>query len=60
VEIRDGELVIYRGNYAYYQEKKVEEKAEAEANRLIAEKEAKRKANNAKQKQRASRKKNAA
>ena len=59
VEIRDGELVIYRGNYAYYQEKKVEEKAEAEANRLIAEKEAKRKANNAKQKQRASRKKNA-
>ena len=60
VEIRDGELVTYRGNYAYYQEKKVEEKAEAEANRLIAEKEAKRKANNAKQKQRASRKKNAA
>ena len=60
VEIRDGELVIYRGNYDYYQEKKVEEKAEAEANRLIAEKEAKRKANNAKQKQRASRKKNAA
>ncbi len=60
VEIRDGELVIYRGNYDYYQEKKVEEKAEAEATRLIAEKEAKRKANNAKQKQRASRKKNAA
>ena len=60
VEIRDGELVIYRGNYAYYQEKKVEEKAEAETNRLIAEKEVKRKANNAKQKQRASRKKNAA
>ncbi len=60
VEIRDGELVIYRGNYAYYQEKKVEEKAEAETNRLIADKEVKRKANNAKQKQRASRKKNAA
>jgi ATP-binding cassette subfamily F protein 3 len=60
VEIRDGELVTYRGNYAYYQEKKVEEKAEAEANRLIAEKEAKRNANTAKQKQRASRKKNAA
>ena len=59
VEIRDGELVIYRGNYAYYQEKKVEEKAEAEAKRLSAEKEAKRKANTAKQKQRASRKKNA-
>ena len=60
VEIRDGELVVYRGNYAYYQEKKVEEKAEAEANRLSAEKEAKRKANTDKQKQRASRKKNAA
>jgi ATP-binding cassette subfamily F protein 3 len=60
VEIRDGELVTYRGNYAYYQEKKVEEKAEAEANRLIAEKEVKRKANTAKQKQRASRKKNVA
>jgi len=60
VEIRDGELVVYRGNYAYYQEKKVEEKAEAEANRLSAEKEAKRKANTAKQKQRASRKKNVA
>ena len=60
VEIRDGELVIYRGNYAYYQEKKAEEKAETEAKRLMAEKEAKRKANNAKQKERASRKKNAA
>ena len=60
VEIRDGELVIYRGNYTYYQEKKAEEKAEAETKRLIAEKEAKRKAKNAKQKQRASRKKNAA
>ena len=60
VEIRDGELVIYRGNYAYYQDKKAEEKAETEAKRLMAEKEAKRKANNAKQKERASRKKNAA
>jgi ATP-binding cassette subfamily F protein 3 len=60
VEIRDGELVIYRGNYAYYQDKKAEEKAEVEAKQLIAEKEAKRKANNEKQKQRASRKKNAA
>ncbi len=60
VEIRDGELMIYRGNYAYYQDKKAEEKAEAETNRLIAQKEAKRKANSVKQKQRASRKKNAA
>ena len=60
VEIRDGELMIYRGNYAYYQDKKAEEKAEAETNRLIAQKDAKRKANSVKQKQRASRKKNAA
>ena len=60
VEIRDGELMIYRGNYAYYQDKKAEEKAEAETNRLIAQKEAKRKANSVKQKQRASRKKNVA
>jgi ATP-binding cassette subfamily F protein 3 len=52
--------VIYRGNYAYYQDKKAEEKAETETKRLAAEKEAKRKANNAKQKERASRKKNAA
>ena len=60
VEIRDGELVTYLGNYAYYQDKKAEERAEAETKRLIAEKEAKRKANQAKQKERASRKKNAA
>ncbi len=60
VEIRDGELINYQGNYAYYQDKKAEEKAEAEAKRLMAEKEAKRKANNLKQKQRAARKKNAA
>ncbi len=60
VEIHDGELVTYRGNYAYYQDKKAEERAEAETKRLIAEKEAKRKANNAKQKERAARKKNAA
>ena len=34
VELRDGELVLYRGDYAYYQEKKREE---AEAARLAAE-----------------------
>lgn len=60
VEIRDGELVIYRGDYEYYQEKKKEEKTQAEIKRLNAEKEAKRKANREKQKQRANRKKNAA
>jgi ATP-binding cassette subfamily F protein 3 len=34
VELRDGELVLYRGDYAYYQEKKREE---AEASRLEGE-----------------------
>ena len=39
VEIRDGELVLYRGDYAYYQAKKAEEAElarEAEAARLRA------------------------
>ena len=30
VEVRDGELVLYRGDYAYYQEKKREEAEEGE------------------------------
>lgn len=30
VEVRDGELVLYRGDYAYYQEKKREEAEENE------------------------------
>jgi ATP-binding cassette, subfamily F, member 3 len=50
VEIRDGELVLYRGDYAYYREKKAEESTEAESVRLAAEQEAKRKANREKQK----------
>jgi len=50
VELRDGELVLYRGDYAYYQEKKAEEAAEAEARRQASEAEAKRKANREKQK----------
>ncbi|QVV66614.1 ATP-binding cassette domain-containing protein [Synechococcus sp. LA31] len=50
VEIRDGELVLYRGDYAYYREKKAEEATEAESVRLAAEQEAKRKANREKQK----------
>jgi ATP-binding cassette subfamily F protein 3 len=50
VEIRDGELVIYRGDYAYYREKKAEEAAAAEAAQLEATQEAKRKANRDKQK----------
>ncbi|MFU8884817.1 MAG: ABC-F family ATP-binding cassette domain-containing protein [Cyanobacteriota bacterium] len=50
VELRDGELVLYRGDYAYYQEKKREE---AEAARAAAEAEAraaKQAANRSKQK----------
>ena len=31
VELRDGELVLYRGDYSYYVEKKAEEKQAAEA-----------------------------
>lgn len=50
VELRDGELVLYRGDYAYFLEKKAEEAAEAEAQRLAAEAEVKRKANREKQK----------
>jgi ATP-binding cassette, subfamily F, member 3 len=50
VEIRDGELVLYRGDYAYYQEKKAEEAEAAEQARLAAEQEAKRRANREKQK----------
>ncbi|MEY3750612.1 MAG: hypothetical protein RLZZ186_1031, partial [Cyanobacteriota bacterium] len=50
VEIRDGELVVYRGDYAYYREKKAEEAAAAEAKRQAAEQDAKRKANRDKQK----------
>jgi ATP-binding cassette subfamily F protein 3 len=61
VEIRDGELVIYRGDYAYYQSKKEEEKAATLAALQAAEQEAKRKANRDKQKAKAeARKKKAA
>ena len=50
VELREGELVLYRGDYAYYVDKKAEEAAEAEAARLATEQEAKRKANRERQK----------
>jgi len=53
VEIRDGDLVVYRGDYAYYREKKAEEAAAAAAARLAEEQEAKRKANRDKQKAKA-------
>jgi ATP-binding cassette subfamily F protein 3 len=60
VEIRDGELVQYRGDYAYYREKKAEEAAAAEAARKAAEQEAKRQANRDKQKARSEAKKKGA
>ncbi|MEY4431305.1 MAG: hypothetical protein RLZZ533_1241 [Cyanobacteriota bacterium] len=49
VELRDGELVLYRGDYAYYREKKAEEAAAAGAAQQAAAQEAKRKANREKQ-----------
>ncbi|MGB5770600.1 MAG: ABC-F family ATP-binding cassette domain-containing protein, partial [Crocosphaera sp.] len=41
VEIRDGELIVYPGNYYYYLERVEEEKAKAKAEKMRAEKEAK-------------------
>ncbi len=60
VELRDGELVLYRGDYTYYLEKKEEERAEAREKELAAQREAKKKANQDKQKARSARKKKSA
>ena len=60
VELRDGELVMYRGDYNYYLEKKEEERAAAKEKEVAAEREAKRKANKEKQKARDARRKKAA
>ena len=60
VEIRDGELVIYRGDYAYYREKKAEESAATQAALEAAEQEAKRKAKRDKQKAKEAARKSAA
>ena len=49
VEIRDGELILYRGDYAYYQEKKREEADQLEQQRQDEAREAKRLANRARQ-----------
>jgi ATP-binding cassette subfamily F protein 3 len=54
VELRDGELVLYRGDYAYYQEKKREEAGEAEARVEEQRRLDKREANRTKQQQRKS------
>merc|ERR1712093_712986 len=50
VEIRDGQLIKYRGDYQYYKDKKMEEKKELE----LAERERKRLANREKQRKRKS------
>ena len=52
VEIRDGQLVKYRGDYKYYKEKKLEEKKEQEKKLKLAEVERKRLANREKQRKR--------
>ena len=57
VELRDGDLILYRGDYAYYQEKKAEEAAAAASALALAERESKRLANKARQKKRKSRNK---
>ncbi len=60
VELRDGELILYRGNYAYFQEKKSEEQDAAAAAMTLAEQEVKRLANRNRQRKRQARKKGAA
>ncbi len=58
VEIRDGELFLYRGGLAYYLEKKLEEEQEKAAKIALAQREAKRIANRDRQRKRQSQKKN--
>ncbi|WP_269616503.1 ATP-binding cassette domain-containing protein [Prochlorococcus marinus] len=49
VEIRDGQLIKYQGNYKYYKEKKIEEAQTKEKELQLAERERKRLANREKQ-----------
>lgn len=58
VEIRDGELRLYRGDYAYYQEKIAEEKEKARLATIEAEKATKDAARRAKQKEKEKARKN--
>ena len=51
VELRDGELVLYRGDYAYYQEKKREEAEEAREAADARAAEARRRENRLRQQQ---------
>ena len=57
VELRDGELILYRGDYDYYLQKKQEEAEQARLAKAAADKEAKRKANQEKQKQKQAKRK---
>jgi ATP-binding cassette subfamily F protein 3 len=52
VEVRDGELVLYRGDFAYYQAKKQEEAEQQEQQEQEQARLAKREANRQRQKQR--------
>ena len=56
VEIREGELFLYRGDYNYYQEKKLEEKEMAIRQLEIAKRESKRLANRNRKKNKKSKK----
>ncbi len=57
VELRDGELILYRGDYDYYLQKKDEEAAQAKQAQAAADRDAKRKANQQKQKQKQAKRK---
>ncbi len=57
VEIRDGELVLYQGDYHYYLDKVAEEKEKSQLEAIAAEKTAKSVAKQSKQKQKAKSKK---
>jgi ATP-binding cassette subfamily F protein 3 len=60
VELRDGELILYRGDYSYYLAKKEEEAELAREAQAAAERDAKRKANQEKQKQKQAKRKKSA
>ncbi|WP_269604137.1 ABC-F family ATP-binding cassette domain-containing protein [Prochlorococcus marinus] len=49
VEIKDGQLIKYQGDYKYYKDKKIEEEKEKEKELQLAERERKRLANREKQ-----------
>ncbi len=58
VEIKDGELVVYQGDYKYYLDKKEEERLNAEKELIIASKEKKRLENKERQRKKKAQRKN--